>query len=435
MTARPEPSAKSAAQRPPSGGAGAGFDVGHVLLLVVATLAMQAVAWFVLFRIPAITGWHWGLWSTDGDLRVYYRYAAKMAQGLLPFRDFPIEYPPLFVPLIWIDRLAPNADAFVAAFERLMVGFSAVTALLVAFAAEDGVDKRRPYAAAAMFSLGVVAIGGLAVNRYDMVVAAILALFLLCMVRGWWEVAGIVLGVGFALKITPAVLLPLLLFVAPWRRGRWALAGFAVVAVVPFAVAAASGPHGIENLRYMLDYHLVRPLEVGSVAGTPIWFAHLPPAPPVQILHTAASRALGGAPARLAASLTGPATAAGLLFAYGMLWWRRDALRGDRRTIALAATALLLVALAFAKVLSPQYFVWMAPPMALVFLERRTLGLLLLLTTAITQVVFPITGDALLASSPHAVYVLAARNGLIVVCMVLAFVHLARLPRSAPARA
>ena len=400
----------------------------HLAAVVAATLAMQTAAWLVIYRLPGLIGWHWDLSTSIGDLRVYFLYAARMARGLLPFRDFHIEYPPLFVVLLWVTRSAPDLDAFIAAFQWLMVGFSVVTALIVAFAAEDGRDRTRPYRAAAMFSASVVAIGGLAANRYDMAVAAILALFLLFMLRGWWEAAGVALGLGFALKITPVVLVPILLVVAPWKRGRWALAAFAIVAALPFAIAALSGPHGIENLRFMLAYHLGRPLEMGAVAGTPIWFNHLPPAQPAEIVAAASSRNLGGEAARLAGSLTAPASAVGLLLAFGMVWWKRAALRADRRLVVLASAAVLLVTLVFAKVLSPQYFVWLAPLTALVFLERRALAWLLLATTAVTQAVFPVTADALLHSQPVGVYVLAIRNGLAVACMVLALVHLARLP-------
>ena len=316
--------------------------------------------------------------------------------------------------------------AYIYAFEQMMAAWSFAAVVLTAIAAE-GAERGGPYVSAAVFALGTAAIGGLAINRYDMAVAALIALFLLAMVRGWWEVAGIAIGLGFAMKIAPVLLLPLLLIVAPWKRGLLALACFAVAGFAPFVWFLLSGPLAATNLQDMALYHLARPLELEAVLGTPLWAASLFAGPRVEIIRAANSLALDGPGAALAASLAGPLSGIGVLVAYGLALWRRCALRTDRRLIVMPVLAVLLTFLVFAKVLSPQYLIWTLAPMALVFAGRRTLGLLLLLTTALTQTVFPIGYRAIEAQWPQGVSLLVVRNVLIIVCAALALVHLARL--------
>ena len=63
--------------------------------------------------------------------------------------------------------------------------------------------------AAAAFAACVLATGAIIGNRYDAAVALVLAVFLLLLAYELWTPAALVLGGGFALKLTPAILLPL----------------------------------------------------------------------------------------------------------------------------------------------------------------------------------------------------------------------------------
>ena len=128
----------------------------------------------------------------------------------------------------------------------------------------------RAYVAAVLFPVGVALTGAIIVNRYDAAVALLVAGFLLCLTSRWYTAAAFVLGVGFALKLTPAALLPLVLLLAePPRRWLWPAVAFGAAAAAPFVPYLLSSARGIW---YVFQYHLERPLQIESVLGTPMLF-------------------------------------------------------------------------------------------------------------------------------------------------------------------
>jgi len=75
----------------------------------------------------------------------------------------------------------------------------------------DLADARAAAGAGRGLRLRVAAIGLTALNRYDGTVALIVAATVLCLVCRRWAWAGLLVGLGFSLKLMPIVLLPLAL--------------------------------------------------------------------------------------------------------------------------------------------------------------------------------------------------------------------------------
>jgi hypothetical protein len=96
------------------------------------------------------------------------------------------------------------------------------------------------------------------------------------------------------------------------------------------------------------------------------------------------------------------------------------------------ALALVLTLWAVNKVGSPQFLTWLIAPIvfALVLDRHRWRGLavLALLAAVLTQIVYPLTYDALLQAEPFAVAVLSLRNLVMLVLWGWAIVRLARVP-------
>ena len=206
--------------------------------------------------------------------------------------------------------------------------------------------------------------GAIIVNRYDVAVALVVAAFLLCLVRRWYVAAAIALGVGFALKVTPAALLPLVLLLAGGpRRWVWPIAGFAGAAFAGFLPYLFVAPQGIW---YVFQYHLERPLQIESVLGTPMLLGQALGADWVQVGYSHGSWQLIAAGADLAAELSGVLTFGALVVVYVVLLGRRAQLRAAPEQLPLAVLTLLLALIAFGKVLSPQYFIWILPVLAVV---------------------------------------------------------------------
>ena len=415
-------------------GVAAARPASETALLIAAAVSLQALVWAIL--IALFWRLHMGYGFHDlSDSLWYMHYADLVARGQRVYRDFSFEYPPLALPLL---LLPPHTS--VAAYERWfsteMIVLCSVTAGLTAAAAASlwrGLG--RPLAAAAAFAAAVAAGGAVTANRYDVAVALTLAACALFLARRHTTAAAGALGAGVALKLTPAMLLPLVLILAESRRRMaWAALAFVVVAALPFLPFLGD----VAGLTTMVSYHADRPLQIESVPGTPYLVAGALGSARVSTGSAYGSQFLAG-PGTTVVAAVAPWLGVGLVAGvYVLVWRRRALLRAAPQYVPLAALACVLVFTACNKVLSPQFLVWTFPLLALVLAGegrgQRVCGLLTLAAVALTQVEFPALYWNVVALQPAPVAVVVARNAVLVVAAVATVVTLWRLPR-APALA
>ncbi|MFL5961300.1 MAG: glycosyltransferase 87 family protein [Gaiellaceae bacterium] len=310
---------------------------------------------------------HRGFWSHGVlvDWPTYQGYGdAILNHGLVPYRDFAVEYPPGALPVFILPAAFGNyATAF--AWEMAACGVALV-----------GVVAAIRREAAFYVALTPVLAGSLILSRFDLwpallTVSALAALLLERHRLGWG-----LLGAAVAAKLWPLVIVPLAL-VWSYRAGRLraALAGLAVVTAV-FAPFALIAPHGLwDSVRGQAS----RPLQIESLGASLFTaFGH----PNVISSHGSQNVAGHDGVAALFALLQVAVLVA--------LWvaFARGPATGDRLTRYAAASVCAFIA--FGKVLSPQFLLWLIPLVPLVR-GRRGLAATGLLTSAfvLTQVWFP----------------------------------------------
>ena len=374
-------------ERPPSPRAFVGL-VGAALALLVVALAVT------MRPAGSIAG---------SDVTVYATYGTKMLDGAVPYRDFAMEYPPgaavmFVVPATravaggstddpsWMPLNAAGRNYY-RGFESLVVLLMAAIVVLTALTLRT---MARPYRTA-MLSLAVVALSPLLIGRvlperFDVWPAALTGAALAAAVRERYRVGGVMLGVGTAAKIYPAVLLPVLVIVAVRRRGvREGVFVFAstVVAVcavlVPFLVASFSGTW--RSLRIQFSGGL----QIESLASSLLVIAsHLADKTSNFTTHGA-----GGGLIRT--NLTGPGVGVTTIVfsvltpaALCLLWVRLARSKRDAREDLLRyAAGSLATVLVLGTVLSPQYVVWLIPLVPLVRGGRGTAAILLFVVAAV----------------------------------------------------
>jgi hypothetical protein len=176
------------------------------------------------------------------------------------------------------------------------------------------------------------------------------------------------------------VLIPIAL-IELWRRGGLRAVGRGVAVtiatlaalIVPFAAIGADG------LSWALHRQLVRPLQVESLGAVFFAMAHAIGDAHVHVVKSSGSDNLvGGGPAA-AATAFGVVTLAALLAVY----WLYFRSAGTREQIVVACAAAVTGYVAFSKVFSPQYLVWLIP---LVPLVRGRATALLVAAAALTQI-------------------------------------------------
>lgn len=394
--------------------------------------AAAAAAVLLGFSFYALVAWlEQGQLS---DVPVYVHYADLVRGGAVPYRDFHFEYPPAALPAMLLPSYM--SWSYPTSFAVLM-GVCGAGCLAAAAAALRAVRAGAERTWVALLAIGVspLVLGSLFDTRYDLWPALLAVAALAAVVRERPLVSGGLVGLGFAAKLWPAVLLPIAL-VHLWRRrgGAAALAvaaGFVVAAAacfLPFAVLGADG------LRAMFADQLNRPLQIESLGAAVLMAAQHLGMRPLATVSSHGAQGLSGRGAGLAADLSTALEILSVVVIWVVFARRRHA-NGEAVLIAAAATVAALVA--FDRVLSPQYLIWLAPFIPLVRGGRGVVaGGLLLLALGLTQTWFPwhYWPLALDHASPWSWYLLARDLVLVALAGVL-LLELSLARDSAPGRA
>ena len=393
-------------------------------IVAAAVVLVSAVVWAVQYRLAAASG--------VGDLPVYEHASRLMRLGEVPYRDFALEYPPGGAGLFFITDLLPGS--FGAAFSVVMFGFLALAVAGVTATCAALGRSTVETAVAATVTAGVpLVFASLSQLRYDLVLTALLAWLLWAVVTHRWRAVWTLIGLCLLVKLVPVVLVPLLAVIQaqrdrPTRIARAMLPGLALVLVVvgPLAAVAPSG------LWDSVAYHLERPLQIEALGASLLITAHHLGFGDVARVNSYGSDNLLGARADTMASISGLVAVVLVLAIVAVVArasWRRgpDTVIPVDETIA-AVAATLLAFIAFGKVLSPQYLLWLAPVVGLLGGRRMAPAAVGMVTaTALSYAVFPTlyrsyTED--LAALPS--WLVLARNVVLIALLIVAWPRLRR---------
>jgi hypothetical protein len=402
-----------------------------VIVATFAAIVLFVVSWTFL---------HVGFYRHKQvlDTPVYQRYGnAIVHDGKVPYRDFPVEYPPGALPVFIIPGFAKAGQdqnvtpTFRRIFETLMwvCGAAALLAMAVILRLLRR-SSLNVWAALCFAALAPLLLGSVIISRFDLWPTAISigAIAALVAQRLRWGHA--LLGLGIAAKLYPAIFLPLGLLFA-WKRGgrREALRCLAVTAAVvaafflPFLVLAPGG------VWHSIDVQLARPLQIESLGSALLLVG-----------HNVFGYGLAGATSHGSQNLAGgaadaTAVIASLVQVAVLLWiWTSFARgRGERETLVLSAVAALCAFVAFGKVLSPQFMIWLIPFVPLVRGRRGLVaGALLAVALVLTQVWFPFRYFRLALHFEEGLsWVLLARD---LILVTIAMLLVAALPGRDPNR-
>lgn len=375
-------------------------------------------------------------WLEQGnlsDVPVYVHYANLMRGGAFPYQDFAFEYPPAALPVVLVPSYM--SWSYATSFAVLMgVCGAGCIALVGSALREVDADPLRTWAALLLIGASPLILGSLFDTRYDLWPTLLAVGALAALVRERPFVTGALLALGFAAKLWPGALLPIAVAYLWRRRGSdsalAALATFVVVAAacfVPFGIVAPNGLHA------MFTDQLDRPLQVESLGAAVLMAAQHLGMHAVSTIDSHGGQALSGRGTGLAANISSALEIIAVVAIW--IWFARLRCPGlEDVLVAAAATVCALVA--FDKVLSPQYLIWLVPFVALV---RGGLGLtvgaLVVVALALTQTWFPTHywSLALQRASPWSWYLLVRDLALVTLAVVLAL-QLSRARGSAGGR-
>jgi uncharacterized membrane protein len=299
------------------------------------------------------------------DVHLYQGFAQSVFDGHVPYRDFFMEYPPGAL-AAFLPSEAFGSAHYNAAFKALMACCGAATIVIVALLlARLGATRRRLWSALGVLALSPLALGPISLNTYDAWPALLTVAALALLLASLPLAAFVLLGLAFAAKVYPVVLLPpALVFVwrtAGQRAALQALSAFAAVAAVVIAPFLALAPHGLaESFRAQA----ARALQVESLGGSLLGVADRLGWYSAHVVHRtghAISYDLIGPLPRSLATVSSVAQVVAVLL---VAWlYRRGS--DDPQRLVTAFAAAVAGFLAFTRFFSPQYLVWLVPLLVL----------------------------------------------------------------------
>lgn len=216
---------------------------------------------FVLLRLGLALLWRpIGLFERGSDVGAYEQRARLALQGLQPYLDYWVEYPPVFpwmasgLKLLSVP-LGGDEAAFQVLFSLAMVVFEAGILWLIHAIAVRIWDEPRGLVTAAAYAALFYPIY-IANRHFEAIALFFLLLGMYLVMRERRHTASLVIALGVLTKLFPAAALPALLAGQSWKaRGR-------LVALAVAAVAGALAPLAVTGREFFvasLQNMLMRP--------------------------------------------------------------------------------------------------------------------------------------------------------------------------------
>ncbi len=363
--------------------------------------------------------------TTITDIPTYLQAADRVVDGQVPYRDFAFEYPPLAILVMLVPRLL--GGSYDVTFSALMFVALATTVWgAMATARALGMSRRRELVVGGVIALLPVVLGDFVATRFDVVLAALLTGVLWSGTTGRFRLAWAFLAAGVALKLSPIILVPVLVL---WHRrsasgGQVARTGTmaAAATAATFIPALVASPSGLWAL---FSYHLERPLQIESLGSSYLLALKSLAGIGVTVIDSFGSQNLFGNGARVISAISTVVVLTGV-GAVALIAARRVRDRTDAHDVAqimvAAIAATLAVAIVAGKVLSPQFLVWLLPACLLVSGRYGRMAAVITVAALIaTQAYFPRHYWDLVALDNGAIATLIVRNALLIALVAAAW--------------
>jgi hypothetical protein len=319
--------------------------LGTTILFLVTSVGMTLL-WHLIHREVS-------------DITHYNRLAERITHGGMPYRDVGFEYPPGALPPIVLPALISNSHGlYYVTFSLQMALLGIVALALLGRTLEHlGVGERGMQARLALVAAAPIALGGVILTRFDLLPVVVFLGALLALLRGRDRWAFALVGAAIAIKVYPVVVLPVVLVWVMRRSGaRAALEGLAIAVAVPavtFGAFAVLSPGGVGR---SIWGQISRPLQVESIGAGVLLSVHQVTDTTLRWASASGSQNLYGTGTGTIAALSSLGGAVALVG----LWVSHARGPSSEERLVRYVAASVVAFVAFSKVLSPQYLIWLA---------------------------------------------------------------------------
>jgi len=351
--------------------------VHNLLLLGIASVLTKLIVLFVTVSV-------FHSFVDLFDISVYFGYAANVLDGQIPYIDFSIEYPflfmiPVLIPLI-PTVLANDVNAYVMGFQVLMAFFDILTLFLVYLIGLQLFDSKRAFRAALLYATAFAS-SYFILTKYDSFPTFLFILAIFATVYGMSKRGYLAAILGFFTKVFPIIAAPyLVLFNATRTSRKTELISVSKVAIVCIVFLLIPMIFLVQD--WYRPFLFATGADVGVYANTVTYtlynvlngLLHLP------ISEEIISLAMYALMIGIAGSLL-------------LVSWVKG-IQSPRRLLVLIAVTLFSVIFC-TKFHSPQYLVWLTPFYALLLIESYWNVLVFYLLQVVVYIEFPLAWGSL----------------------------------------
>jgi len=199
---------------------------------------------------------------------LYFEYAEKMASLQMPYSDFPAEYPPLAMLLIFIPRLFSFSPFTYEIAFGVMVYIALLAGLICTYKLADMYsDKPRRYTD--LYIILCMCFFEFIMDRYDIFPTMICLFALYFFKTNRMNLAWVMIAIGTMTKLFPALLAPVfLIYLCMNGRGRDALKGVGICVAIGIASMLPFFISDPETMFMFLTYHMDRGMQTESLVSS-----------------------------------------------------------------------------------------------------------------------------------------------------------------------
>ena len=368
--------------------------------------------------------------------RYLLTYASKMKEGLIPYRDFESEYPPVALLLFFLPALATTELGVYQYLFAIGQFIFEIIGLLITNALLQRMQAKRDKTTFVVlgYVLLLASLGSILYSRYDMTVSTLVLAALYLFLIGKKKRAWVVLAVSVMTKPYTIVIAPLFL-ISQLPNAKKAvpvlLEGVLYFLSTLFVIALPFLLLSFDGFLHSFLFHAERGIQIETLYSS---FLH--------IFHTLGSITEVHTEFRYGAfELISPIspflsklafflTAAGLLGVYLIFYkvnmgFPSEPESLETRSLHLyrASVMAILTFILFYKVFSSQFLIWVYPLVPLVCrqpeLRAKVINGLLILSGGVTQLIYPLNYVLVNGFWMPIFVILTVRNGILLLCLVL----------------
>ncbi len=371
------------------------------------------------------------------DLNRYLlAYASKMREGLIPYRDFESEYPPVAMLLFLLPSLVTTELGVYQYLFAIGQFVFEIFGLLITIALLQRMQAKRDEATFVVlgYMLLLASLGSILYSRYDMTVSALVltALYLFLIRKKKW--AWVVLAISVMTKPYTIVIAPLFL-ISQLPDAKKAipvlLEGILFFFSTLFVIALPFLLISFDDFLHSFLFHAERGIQIETIYSSFIHIFHTLGA--ISEVHTEfryGAFELISPVSPFLSKLAFLLTAAGLLSVYLIFYkmnkgFPREPENLETRSLHLyrASVMAIFTFILFYKVFSSQFLIWVYPLVPLVCrkpeLRAKVIYGLLIISGGATQLIYPLNYVIVNGFWMPIVVILTVRNGILFLCLVL----------------